>query len=264
MGKSRREWRPLKPPPIGYYVYEWFRKDDNHVFYVGKGKGDRVVRTMDSHRNNYFLRYIEKYDCDYRIIKDSLTEQEAYILENEIYQERKANGECECNLSDTSPCNGGSALPGNLNGMYGKTHSYENRKKISEINIEYNKSHINSNAHKTIAYNLETKTIKIFDCKKDCMEWLKKNESNFKKLSEMTCYRIISYSHLKKYSYFSWCFKEFPRETIINEDDTVSSFNEYVPCRKTTYRSTHSYEEDITTKERQRSFYYKDSLNRVK
>lgn len=216
MGKSRRNWKPLTPTPQGYYVYIWFRKRDHHIFYVGKGKGDRVVRTGDSHRNVFFLRYIEKYECDYEILEDGLTEQEAYIRENYYHQQFKKEGGCECNISDTGCCSGGSGLAGEKNGMFKKSHSLESRKKISEANLKFNKNNINSNAHSILAYNLQTKEYKIFDTRKEAASYFFKNIKEFYGLGEMSCYRIISYSNKKHYSYNSWGFKDFPRGTKIS------------------------------------------------
>lgn len=30
-----------------YYVYEWFNKSNNYVFYVGKGCGNRYTKSKD-------------------------------------------------------------------------------------------------------------------------------------------------------------------------------------------------------------------------
>lgn len=258
--RTRGKWILPNPPPQGYYVYEWFNTQNGHVFYVGKGKGDRVIRLGASHRNKFFLRYFNKHDCDFRIVKDNLTEDEAYILENKIYQERKKNKECECNLADTALESKGAALPGELNGMYHKTHSYETRKKLSEANILYNQNNLNSNSRKTVAYNLNTKEWISFLTKKDCMVWLSQ-QPEFQDLSEMSCYRIIGYSSDKKYSYKNWCFKVYKVHEEINKDNTVSSFeSEYREVRKTTYTSKHTYDEDVTTKERAKSFAYRNRV----
>ena len=38
-----------------FYVYEWFRKSDGHVFYVGKGKGDRARQKEALKRELFFV-----------------------------------------------------------------------------------------------------------------------------------------------------------------------------------------------------------------
>lgn len=63
-----------------YYVYEHIRKDNNTVFYVGKGRGRRAY---NSKRNSHHDRIADKYGYTVRIIKDNLTEEEAYALEQE-------------------------------------------------------------------------------------------------------------------------------------------------------------------------------------
>ena len=68
-----------------YYVYEWFKKDSEDVFYVGKGKGNRYKSIAN--RNPYFLNVYTKYDSDVRIVKNNLTEKEA--LEYEYYLIKK-------------------------------------------------------------------------------------------------------------------------------------------------------------------------------
>lgn len=64
----------------GYYVYIWFIKGTNTVFYVGKGHGNRCGnRTRKGHDS--FNKMVSENDCDYLVIKDGLTEQEAFDLE---------------------------------------------------------------------------------------------------------------------------------------------------------------------------------------
>ena len=64
------------------YVYEWYNVDTNEVFYVGKGRNNRMHSMKN--RNQYFLRYVEKYNCDCRIVKDNMTDDEAYQYEKEL------------------------------------------------------------------------------------------------------------------------------------------------------------------------------------
>lgn len=253
---DKRRYTLPDPPPINYYVYEWYDEDTGQVFYVGKGCKDRVIQLRKSKRNRFFLRYLNKHNCNFRIVKDDLTQDEALELESKIYFERKSSGECECNIIDADPNLKGVSLPGELNGMYGKTHSHEARKLIGDANIEFNKVHLNSNSRHTIAYNKETKAFYEFNTKKDCMFWLCSLEE-FNDVSEMSCYRIIGYSNEKQYSYNNWCFKVLKVHEKFDKDDTVSSFeNDYRECPKVKHTSVRTYEEDVTTKERQRSFYY--------
>ncbi|WP_100402531.1 GIY-YIG nuclease family protein [Bacillus sp. FJAT-42315] len=61
-----------------YYVYEYFIKDTQEVFYVGMGKGNRV--TTDT-RNLECEKIKKEFEWSYRIVQDNLTEQEASVLE---------------------------------------------------------------------------------------------------------------------------------------------------------------------------------------
>jgi hypothetical protein len=65
-----------------YYVYEWFIKDTNEVFYVGKGKGNRYKETKS--RNKFFLDMYKTHSCDVRKVFDGLTEKEAFAKEVEL------------------------------------------------------------------------------------------------------------------------------------------------------------------------------------
>lgn len=66
---------------LDYYVYEHIRNDNNTVFYVGKGHKDRAYK---SKRNEHHNRIAEKYGFTVNIVKDRLSEEEAYNLEREI------------------------------------------------------------------------------------------------------------------------------------------------------------------------------------
>lgn len=131
-----------------FYVYEWFIIDTNQVFYVGKGTRDRYLNK--SNRNTHFKRIIAKYDCDVRIIQDGLTEEESFLLEEEVISNYKKNGIVLANKSNGGK--GGSSgtkhpetykdkFRGDKNPMYGRPWWDENtpeskitewKKKISE------------------------------------------------------------------------------------------------------------------------------------
>ena len=64
-----------------FYVYVHIRLDNNTVFYVGKGTGNRAYN-LD--RGNFHNSVRDKYDCRVEIIKDGLTESQAFRLESKM------------------------------------------------------------------------------------------------------------------------------------------------------------------------------------
>lgn len=80
-----------------FYVYEWYNVDTNYVFYVGKGCGKRYREI--SHRNKIFKEYCMENNVDSRIVKDNLTEEEAFAYEIELTYFYKNRGECHCSLA---------------------------------------------------------------------------------------------------------------------------------------------------------------------
>lgn len=78
-----------------YYVYEWYVKETNEVFYVGKGTKNRYK--VKKH-NRFFDDFIKRYECDSRIIKEFETEQEAFEFEYETIEKYKKTNQCVCNI----------------------------------------------------------------------------------------------------------------------------------------------------------------------
>ena len=64
-----------------FYVYVHIRKDNNTVFYVGKGTG---YRAYNLDRGNFHNGVRDKYGCKVVIIKDNLTESQAFRLESKM------------------------------------------------------------------------------------------------------------------------------------------------------------------------------------
>lgn len=62
-----------------YYVYAYIRLDTNTYFYIGKGKDNRCLR-LDN-RKQHFMNIFNKVPCIVEILKDNLTEDEAFQLE---------------------------------------------------------------------------------------------------------------------------------------------------------------------------------------
>lgn len=77
-----------------YYVYEWFIKDTDEVFYVGKGTGRRYLQD----KNTEFLKVKNAYDCDVRIINDQLNEYDALQLEENLILQRYDEGNVLTNV----------------------------------------------------------------------------------------------------------------------------------------------------------------------
>ena len=81
-----------------FYVYEWFTKDKEKVFYVGKGTGRRCKHIL-SDIVDYGLKCYryqvlqDNFGIDYRIVADKLTSLEAEIYEVCWIRERYYQGE---------------------------------------------------------------------------------------------------------------------------------------------------------------------------
>jgi hypothetical protein len=99
-----------------YYIYFHINKTTGKVFYVGKGKGKRAYEKYG--RNDYWNKYINKYDYYVDIIHNNLTEKRA--LDWEILYISMFGRDNLVNLTD-----GG-------DGSTGVIPSEETRKKMSE------------------------------------------------------------------------------------------------------------------------------------
>lgn len=101
-----------------YYVYFHRRLDNNQVFYVGKGCGNRAW--VVSGRTEYWHRVVNKYGYTIDIFVNHLTEQEAFDIEIEQIAYHRYIGIKLCNMTD-----GGE-------GASGVERTLEQRKQISE------------------------------------------------------------------------------------------------------------------------------------
>jgi hypothetical protein len=66
-----------------YYVYKHSR--NGTPFYIGKGKKNRAFDKNG--RNNFWIQFVNNEEYDIEIIKNNLTEDEAFQLEKETIEE---------------------------------------------------------------------------------------------------------------------------------------------------------------------------------
>ena len=106
-----------------YYVYAYYLKSTNEIFHIGKGKKDRYKDTIN-HRNDFFKNIVAKYkdDVDVKIIKDGLSEEDAWELERKLIKEYKKIGQCRTNLHE-----------GGCGGNTGNYNSPQRHEKLSEF-----------------------------------------------------------------------------------------------------------------------------------
>ena len=116
-----------------FYVYLHIRLDNMTPFYVGKGKSNRAY---DLDRSDFHNSVRDEYDCKVVIIKDKLTESQAFRLEKRMIEYYVLT------LGYGIPIKGYDNYDHNLpyltnftwggEGTSGLTHSEEYNKKISE------------------------------------------------------------------------------------------------------------------------------------
>lgn len=109
-----------------YYVYVWYYVENEKVFYVGKGTNYRYrSRKRD---NSKLVEIINSCNCDSKIIKDELTEKEAFDFEMEAIEFYRDNGHPLINILP------GGHLPPNHSGAI---RSKETLVKMSESMRKY-------------------------------------------------------------------------------------------------------------------------------
>ncbi len=123
-----------------FYVYEWFIKNTNEIFYVGKGCKNRYKEIK--RRNKIFKIFYENFDCDVKIIKYFDNEDEAFCFEHERIMELKQNNQAKANLDygDKGGCNfAWTEEMKNYQSIYNPMKAYEQRERMSKNNPMKNK-----------------------------------------------------------------------------------------------------------------------------
>ena len=81
-----------------FYVYKWFIKNTNEIFYIGKGTKNRFKQV--SRRNKLFKDVYSNNDCGVEIIEYFEKEEEAFKKEYDLICYYKKIGQCKCNLDN--------------------------------------------------------------------------------------------------------------------------------------------------------------------
>jgi len=103
-----------------YYVYQHRKADTNEIFYVGKGKGKRLLGLQG--RNKYWKNTVNKHGFVAEIIKSNLEEEFALLIEMELIDTYRKRGINLVNLT-----NGGEGASG-----YSHPISEETKKILSD------------------------------------------------------------------------------------------------------------------------------------
>lgn len=164
-----------------FYVYIHRKKSNNEIFYVGKGKDRRAY--WKSRRNQYWQNIVNKYGYIVEILKDNLTENEAFKLEIQTIEQYRNQNIKLCNMSE-----GGE-------GRTGAFHSKETKEKIAiHLRGKNNPRYINEIYTFVNHYTSE----EFVGTKNDLMKKLNIGNDN------STIYRMVN---KKDRSYFGWTLK---------------------------------------------------------
>jgi len=170
-----------------YYVYTYHNEDDT-IFYIGKGQGNRIHSTHDKHIP------VPKDEQNRRLLKEHLTEEEAFELEKE---QIKLHGRLDLNTGILlNRTNGGGV------GSSGYKHTPATLQKLREANSgtnhpNYGKKHSEATLLKISKANSGTNhpnygQARSEETKKKCSEANigEKNPNYGKKLSPATLQKL--------------------------------------------------------------------------
>ena len=176
-----------------FYVYVHIRKDNNTVFYVGKGTKNRAY---DLDRSNFHNGVCKKYGCRVEIIKDGLTESQAFRLESKMIKYYVLT------LGYGAPIEGYDNYDHNLpyltnftwggEGVSGYKHSEEAKRKIGESSKGENNPMFGKNAY---ANKTPEEMEEIGKKKSKALKGKKHSEETKLKMSEKAKGRQFSEEH---------------------------------------------------------------------
>jgi hypothetical protein len=254
-----------------YYVYFLISPKDNKVFYVGKGKGNRMKRHVQlakndkiSNNNTFLFRKIKKIleeydDVNYDIIFETNNETEAYDKEQEIINEIGISNLCNLSLgyhlqSESTK----SKISNTLKNKYlfdedfiEKMSEIFNKRKTEEYRISMSDSVKNSEKHKSI-YTKEFKKNISESLKKwwsslsnEELNNYKKNMSDVLKKSEKHKQAVSSETYKENLSNALKSSTEFKK---YNEERTGKKRGKYKDSEKNKNRRNKSILVDLDDK----------------
>lgn len=111
--------------PSGFYVYLHRKASDGSIFYVGKGTGRRAWAREN--RSFRWSRISGKNGVLVAVVQESMTEDDAFILECWLIAKLRHDGIDLCNLTD-----GGEGLSGHVRSDESKERTAKARRKAIE------------------------------------------------------------------------------------------------------------------------------------
>lgn len=149
--------------PYRFYVYLHRRADNNEVFYVGKGSGDRIK--VKNRRSKWWQNIVAKYGYRYEYVEKGLSEEDAFDLEVELIKFYKENGYNICNIKS---------------GGEGKAGHIYTEDRIAKLKEYLNSEEFRSNMRKKIGKEVICSNGMIFETCKEAEKWLGNSPSSSK------------------------------------------------------------------------------------
>ena len=122
-----------------FYTYAHYRADDNRIFYIGKGKGNRAYQTS-ARRNTYWNRVVKKHGRTVEILAHWENEEDAFTHEKFLIKTFRELGFQLVNATDGGEGMSGAVFSAETREKIGATFrgkklTPEHRKKLSVVKI---------------------------------------------------------------------------------------------------------------------------------
>lgn len=226
-----------------FYVYKWFIKKTNEIFYIGKGTRNRFKQV--SNRNKLFKEIYNNNDCDVKIIEYFDKEEDAFKKEYELICYYKSIGQCKCNLDNGGKGGCNFVWTPEMKEYYSKYNVMKNenqRKRMSKKNPMKNKdiAKIVGIKHRKPFYigdklfqTLEEAS-KSYNCSIQCIRYWLKVGHNKRELCFYKGEKPISYDFLKNNHIVN-------NIKVIYNNKKYNSLKDLAKCLNIKYTTLHKY-----------------------